>query len=148
MKCLRLFSLNVILLAISGCSMENPEDLMGFLSSIMTGTLNPRCRHCGCRALDCAQIGGPPVKLELFEQSAAFLLFSVFLAMLLGVAVRFEMSRLVVAIAFAGACLLAELYVIVKILHRLWRWSGAITGVLFRNQSENKLIDRSEVRHG
>jgi len=30
MKCLRLFSLSVILLAISGCSMEDPEDLMEF----------------------------------------------------------------------------------------------------------------------
>jgi hypothetical protein len=79
------------------------------------------------------------VKLELFAQSAAFLLFSVLLAMLLGVALRFEMSRLVLAIGLAGVCLLAELYVMVKILHRLWRWSGAVTGVLFENESKNQI---------
>lgn len=79
------------------------------------------------------------MKLELLAQSAAFLVFSVLLAMLLGVAVRFEMSRLVVAIALAGACLLAELYVIAKILHRLWTWSGAFTGVLLRRGSKNHI---------
>ena len=81
------------------------------------------------------------MKLELLAQSTAFLLLTVLLAMLLGVAVRFEVSRLVISIALAGACLLAELYVIVKILHRLWRWSGAVSGVLFKNESKNH-IDR------
>ena len=81
------------------------------------------------------------MKLELLAQSTAFLLLSVLLAMLLGVAIRFEVSRLFVSIALAGGCLLAELYVIVKIMHRLWRWSGAVTGVLFRNESKNH-IDR------
>jgi len=81
------------------------------------------------------------MKLELLAQSTAFLLLTVLLAMLLGVAVRFEVSRLVISIALAGGCLLAELYVIVKILHRLWRWSGAVSGVLFKNESKNN-IDR------
>ena len=81
------------------------------------------------------------MKVELLAQSTAFLLLTVLLAMLLGVAVRFEVSRLVISIALAGGCLLAELYVIVKILHRLWRWSGAVSGALFRNESRNH-IDR------
>jgi hypothetical protein len=81
------------------------------------------------------------MKLELLAQSAAFLLFSVLLAMLLGAAIRFEVSRLVLSIAVAGVCLLAELYVLVKILHRLWRWSGTITGVLLRSESTPQ-IDR------
>jgi len=81
------------------------------------------------------------MKVELLAQSTAFLLLTVLLAMLLGVAVRFEVSRLVISIALAGGCLLAELYVIVKILHRLWRWSGAVSGVLFRSESKND-IDR------
>jgi hypothetical protein len=81
------------------------------------------------------------MKLELLAQSAAFLLFSVLLAVLLGVAIHFEVSRLVVAIAVAEVCLLAELYLLVKILHRLWKWSGAITGVLLRSESKSQ-IDR------
>jgi hypothetical protein len=79
------------------------------------------------------------MKPELLAQSAAFVLFSVLLAVLLGVAIRFEVSRLVLSIAVAGVCLLAELYVIVKILHRLWKWSGAITGVLFSNESKSQM---------
>lgn len=91
------------------------------------------------------------MKFELLAQSAAFLLFSVLLAILLGMTVRFEVSRLILAIALAGFCLLAELYVIVKILHRLWKWSGAITGVLFSNESKSQMDrqgSQSEVRHG
>lgn len=81
------------------------------------------------------------MKLELLAQSTVFFFLSVLLALILGVAVRFEVSRLVISIALAGGCLLAELYVIVKVLHRLWRWSGAVSGVLFRNGSKHH-IDR------
>jgi hypothetical protein len=81
------------------------------------------------------------MKLEMLAQSTAFLLLTILLAMLLGVAVRFEVSRLVISIALAGGCLLAELYVIVKILLRLWRWSGAVSEVLFKSESKNH-IDR------
>ena len=59
MKCLRLLSLSAILLAVSGCSMENPEDSMEFLSIMKNGTLNRRCLHCSGGALDYAQIGRP-----------------------------------------------------------------------------------------
>jgi hypothetical protein len=87
-------------------------------------------------------LGGLAMKPELLAQSAAFALFSVLLAVLLGVAIRFEVSRLVLSIAVAGVCLLAELYVIVKILHRLWKWSGAITGVLLATNRRAKWIGR------
>jgi hypothetical protein len=91
------------------------------------------------------------MKRELLAQSAAFLLFSVLLSMLLGVTVRFEVSRLILAIAVVGFCLLAELYVIVKILHRLWIWSGAVTGVLFENESKNQIdgpVGKARQGHG
>ena len=72
------------------------------------------------------------MKLELLAQSAAFLLLGALLVMVLGVAVHYELARLLLSITVAGVCLLAEFYVIFKILHRLWKWSGTLVGSLFK----------------
>ena len=72
------------------------------------------------------------MKLELLAQSAAFILLSALLVTVLGVAVRYEMARLLLSIVFAGVCLVAEFYVIFKVLHRLWKWSGTLVGSLFK----------------
>ena len=77
------------------------------------------------------------MKLELLAQSAAFLLLSALLVMVLGVAVHYEMARLLLSIVFAGVCLVAEFYVIFKILCRLWKWSGIMAGALFKTVSIN-----------
>ena len=82
------------------------------------------------------------MKLELLAQSAAFLLLGALLVMTLGVAVHFELARLLLSITVAGVCLVAELYVIFKILHRFWKWSGIMTGALFKTVSITALMNR------
>jgi len=82
------------------------------------------------------------MKLELVAQSAAFLVLGAFLILLLGVAVHFELARLLLSIAVAGVCLIAELYVIYKVLHRLWKWSGTLAGALFKNTLSNRVDEQ------
>jgi hypothetical protein len=73
------------------------------------------------------------MKLELLAQSATFFVLGALLMLLLGVGVHFGLARLVLSILVASVCVVAELYVIYKVLHRLWKWSGMLTGVLFKN---------------
>jgi hypothetical protein len=69
---------------------------------------------------------------RLLLQSIVFVLEGLLLIFLLSAAVHSELARLLFAIAVAVLCALGEIYVIVKVAQRLWKWSGRFTTLLIR----------------
>ena len=69
---------------------------------------------------------------RLLAQSLVFLIAALILTAVLGMALRFEIARLLFAIGVAGICLIAEIYVAIKIALGLWEWSGGLAWAIVR----------------
>ena len=63
---------------------------------------------------------------RLLLQSAVFVLEGLLLVLLLSAALHFEAARLVLGIAVAAFCLVVEIFVVVRVARRLWRWGGRL----------------------
>jgi predicted ferric reductase len=72
---------------------------------------------------------------RLLLQSAVFVLEGLLLIRLLSAALHFEAARLVFAIAVAAFCLMVEIFVVVKVGQRLWKWSGRFAALMIRENS-------------
>ena len=70
------------------------------------------------------------MSLRLLAQSLVFVIAALISTAVLGVALRFEIARLLLAIGVAGICLIAEIYVAVKITLGAWKWSGGLVGTI------------------
>ena len=69
---------------------------------------------------------------RLLAQSLVFLTAALILTAVLGMALRFEIARLLFAIGVAGICMIAEIYVAIKVALGLWEWSGGLAGTIMR----------------
>lgn len=69
---------------------------------------------------------------RLLLQSAVFVLEGLLLVLLLSAALHFEAARLVFGIAVAAFCLVVEIFVVVRIAQRLWKWSGQLARLVVR----------------
>ena len=69
---------------------------------------------------------------RLLLQSAVFALEGLLLVLLLSAALHFEAARLVFGIAVAAFCLVVEIFVVVRVARRLWRWSGQLARFVIR----------------
>jgi len=67
---------------------------------------------------------------RLLAQSLVFVTAALVLTVALGLALRFEIARLLFAIGVAGIWLIAEIYVAIKVALGLWGWSGGLAGVI------------------
>ena len=90
------------------------------------------------------------MNFRLLAQSLVFVTAALILTAVLGMALRFEIARLLFAIGVAGIWLIAEIYVAFKVALGLWEWSGGLTGMILRKLTaryERKLaagVDRGE----
>ena len=69
---------------------------------------------------------------RLLAQSLVFIAAALILTAIFGMALRFEIARLLLAIGVAGIWLIAEIYVAIKVALGLWRWSGGLAGMIVR----------------
>ena len=76
---------------------------------------------------------------RLLLQSAVFVFEGLLLVLLLSAALHFEAARLLFAIGVALLCALGEIYVIVKVTQRLWKWSGRFAALMMRGNSANAI---------
>lgn len=67
---------------------------------------------------------------RLLAQSLVFITAALISTAVLGVALRFEIARLLFAIGVAGICLIAEIYVAIKVALGAWKWSGGLVGTI------------------
>jgi hypothetical protein len=67
---------------------------------------------------------------RLLLQSAVFVLEGLLLVLLLSAALHFELARLVFGIAVAAFCLVVEIFVVVRIARRLWKWGGRLAALI------------------
>jgi len=67
---------------------------------------------------------------RLLAQSLVFITSALISTAFLGVALRFEIARLLFAIGVAGICLIAEIYVAIKVALGVWKWSGGLVGTI------------------
>lgn len=67
---------------------------------------------------------------RLLLQSAVFILEGLLLVLLLSAALHFEAARLVFGIAVAAFCLVVEIFVVVRIARRLWKWGGRLAALI------------------
>lgn len=72
------------------------------------------------------------MSLRLLAQSLVFVTAALILTAILGMALRFEIARLLFAIGLAGLWLIAEIYVAIKVALGLWGWSGGLAGMILR----------------
>ena len=72
---------------------------------------------------------------RLLLQSAVFVVEGLLLVLLLSAALHFEAVRLVFGIAVTAFCLVVEIFVVVRIARRLWKWSGQLTRFVSRESS-------------
>ena len=72
---------------------------------------------------------------RLLAQSLVFLTAALILTAVLGMALRFEIARLLFAIGVAGIWLIAEIYVAIKVALGLWGWSGGLAGTIVRQSA-------------
>jgi hypothetical protein len=72
------------------------------------------------------------MKFRLLAQSLVFVSAALILTAVLGIALRFEIARLLFAIGVAGIWLIAEIYVAIKVALGLWEWSGGLAGTIVR----------------
>lgn len=70
------------------------------------------------------------MNFRLLAQSFVFVTAALILTAVLGMALRFEIARLLFAIAVAGLWLIAEIYVAIKVALGLWGWSGGLAGMI------------------
>lgn len=69
---------------------------------------------------------------RLLLQSAVFVLEGLLLVLLLSAALHFEAARLVFGVAVAAFCLVVEIFVVVRVTQRLWKWSGQLARLVIR----------------
>ena len=69
---------------------------------------------------------------RLLLQSALFVFEGLLLVLLLSAALHFEAARLVFGIAVAAFCLIVEIFVAVRVMQRLWKWSGQLARLVIR----------------
>ena len=69
---------------------------------------------------------------RLLLQSILFVAKGLLIVLLLTAALDFEPARLAFAIAVAAFCLVVEIFVVVKVAQRLWKWSGRVAGLVIR----------------
>ena len=72
------------------------------------------------------------MNFRLLVQSLIFVTAALLLTAVLGMALRFEIARLLFAIAVAAIWLIAEIYVAIKVALGLWQWSGGLAGTIAR----------------
>lgn len=72
------------------------------------------------------------MSLRLLAQSLVFVIAALILTTVFGMALRFEIARLLFAIGVAGLWLIAEIYVAIKVALGLWGWSGGLAGMIVR----------------
>ena len=72
------------------------------------------------------------MNFRLLAQSLVFVTAALVLTAVLGMALRFEIARLLFAIGIAGIWLIAEIYVAIKVALGLWEWSGGLAGMIVR----------------
>ena len=72
------------------------------------------------------------MNLPLLLQSVMFVVEGLLLVLVFCAALHFELARLLFAIGIAALCLIAELFVVVKVAQHLWKWSGRLTSVVAR----------------
>ena len=72
------------------------------------------------------------MNLRILAQSLVFVTAALILTAVLGMALRFEIARLLFAIGVAGIWLIAEIYVAIKVALGLWEWSGGLAGMIVR----------------
>ena len=75
------------------------------------------------------------MNLRILAQSLVFVTAALILTAVLGMALRFEIARLLFAIGVAGIWLIAEIYVAIKVALGLWGWSGGLAGMIVRQIS-------------
>ncbi len=69
---------------------------------------------------------------RLLVQSAVFVLEGLLLVLLLTAALHFEVAQLLFGIVVAAFCLFAEVFVVVRIGQRLWKWNGRLAALMVR----------------
>ena len=69
---------------------------------------------------------------RLLLQSAVFVLEGLLLVLLFSAALHFEAARLVFGIAVAAFCLVVEIFLVLRIAQRLWKWSGHLATLVNR----------------
>ena len=72
------------------------------------------------------------MNFRLLAQSLVFITAALILTAVLGMALRFEIARVLFAVGVAGIWLIAEIYVAVKVALGLWGWSGGLAGMIVR----------------
>jgi hypothetical protein len=72
------------------------------------------------------------MNLRLLAQSLVFITAALILTAIFGMALRFEIARLLFAIGVVGIWLIAEIYVTIKVALGLWGWSGGLAGMIVR----------------
>jgi uncharacterized membrane protein len=76
---------------------------------------------------------------RLLLQSAAFVLEGLLLVLLLSAALHSEAARLVFGIAVAAFCLVVEIFVVVRIARRLWKWGGRLAALIIPENSSTAI---------
>jgi hypothetical protein len=79
--------------------------------------------------------GVDAMNLRLFAQSLVFVTAALILTAVLAIVLRLEIARLLFAVGVAGICLIAEIYVAIKVALGLWEWSGGLAGTIVRQIS-------------
>jgi hypothetical protein len=72
------------------------------------------------------------MNFRLLVQSLVFVTAALILTAVLGMALRFEIARLLFSIGVAGIWLIAEICVAMKVALGLWEWSGGLAGTIAR----------------
>ncbi|MGH9607973.1 MAG: hypothetical protein ACRD3N_19980 [Terracidiphilus sp.] len=72
---------------------------------------------------------------RLALQSVFFVVEGLLLVLALSAALHFEVARLLFAISVGALCLFAELFVVVRLARRLWKWSGQLATAFVRDGS-------------
>ena len=75
------------------------------------------------------------MNFRLMLQSIVFVVEGLSLVLLLSAALHFEAARLLFATGVAVLCAIGEIYVIVKVTRRLWKWSGRFATLIIRKTS-------------
>ena len=69
---------------------------------------------------------------RLLLKSTLFVAEGLLLMLLLTVVLHFEVAQLLFGIVVAAFCLFAEVFVVVRIGQRLWRWNGRLAALMVR----------------
>lgn len=72
---------------------------------------------------------------RLLLQSVVFVAEGLLIVLLLSAALNFEAARLAFAIAVAAFCLVVEVFVVVRVGQRLWKWSGRFAALMIHENS-------------